>query len=80
MCHEIERVHAQICLAIKDGEVAEDERTSIGRPVGINLVPRLIDHCLGRAAVCRHKEKLERLPRRSVEKRNPRRIRSPGVM
>ena len=62
----------------KTGKWLKTKRSSIGRPVGINLVPRLIDHCLGRAAVCRHKEKLERLARRSIEKRNPRRIRRPS--
>jgi hypothetical protein len=61
MCHEIERIHAQIWLPIKNGEVAEDEHLSIGGPDGINLVPRLIDHWQGRAAVCWHEEKLERI-------------------
>src|SRR5271156_5245557 len=78
MCYQIERVDSQICLPIKKGEVTEDERMSIGGPVGINLVPRLIDHCQGRAAVCRRKEKFERLPGRSIEKRDPRRIRRPS--
>src|SRR5580704_1975699 len=77
MFREIKRIDSQVCLPIENREVTENERMPIGGPVGINLVPRLIDHCQGRAAICRHKEKLERLPRRSIEEGNLCRIRRP---